>query len=216
MTNELPTSGGLGIYNLCSVDASGTGTCWIGNQSKDLGPGLEAIVLSDYGVCTLGTNGAVTCASDFVGLPPTTVGYTKILAAENVIAALDVTGVPHYPQVSFPAGVYTDIATNDNARVGAVRSDGTAVTFVGGAMVTKAGSFRHLALDYAGRACALDASGEITCWPIVESTAGFPDLTPPAGPFVQIVGAESTFCALRATGTTACWGDVPIDLPDGW
>jgi len=216
MTNDLAGSGPPG-FNLCGIDQSGTGLCWIGGPSKDMGAGLAAIVLSNYGVCTLGTNGAVTCASGFASLPPTTVGYTKILASENTIAALDVTGVPHYRQFSFPAGVYTDITTNDNARVGAVRSDGTAVTIVGGDnMVTKAGSFRHIALDYLGRACALDASGEVTCWPI-ETAVGLPaDLTPPAGPFVQIIGAESTFCALRATGTTACWGDSQIDLPAGW
>ncbi|HLK92532.1 MAG TPA: hypothetical protein VKZ18_21740 [Polyangia bacterium] len=41
-------------------------------------------------------------------------------------------------------------------------------------------------------------------------------LAPPAGPFVQIVGGGSTFCAVRRTGTTTCFGDHPIDVPPGW
>ena len=125
MTNSLSGGGGVNAYTLCGVDESGTGACWNGGQPKNMGPGLKAIVLSDFGVCTLGTNGAVTCPSGIASLPAT-VGYTKILASENAIAALDVAGVPHYRDNSFPAGVYIDIATNDAGRVGAVqiRRDG--------------------------------------------------------------------------------------------
>jgi hypothetical protein len=38
----------------------------------------------------------------------------------------------------------------------------------------------------------------------------------PAGPFVQIVGGDTSFCALRRSGTTACWGDHDIVVPAGW
>jgi hypothetical protein len=182
-----------------------------------MGGGLKAIVVSIWGTCTLDSKGAVACAPEFVSTPVSAVPYTKILASEDQIAALDEAGVPHYPNDTFPAGVYLDIGTNDNFRVGAVRSDGTAVSIVSNAdPILKSGSFVHIALDYVGRACALDRAGEVTCWIAAPIQNPAPIGALPAGPFVQIVGAESTFCGLRATGTTTCWGDYPVDVPPGW
>jgi hypothetical protein len=201
----------------CGVDGAGRGTCWDGNISKDMGGGLKAVVLSIWGTCTLDTEGAVACGPEFEQVPGSGVAYEKILASEDFVATLDETGLPHYPNKSFPAGVYVDIATNDADRVGAVSSDGTALSIVQAAdPIVKSGTFAHIALDYSGRACALDRAGEVTCW-IAEPTRNPAPLgAPPAGPFVQIVGAEASFCGLRDTGTTTCWGDYPFDVPAGW
>ena len=132
------------------------------------------------------------------------------------MAALDVAGVPYYPLRTFPDGRYIDIASNDAGHVAAVRSDGTAVTMdQAGNPVLRPGSFTHIAVDYYGRSCALDGSGEVTCW-AGDSGVTLAKLTPPAGPFVQIVGATTAFCAIRTTGTTVCFGDAPVDVPPGW
>ena len=114
------------------------------------------------------------------------------------------------------AVVTTACGTSDTKDT-AVRSDGTAVSIVADAdPIVKSGSFVHIALDYVGRACALDRAGEVTCWIAAPIQNPAPLGALPAGPFVQIVGAESTFCALRATGTTTCWGDYPVEVPPGW
>jgi hypothetical protein len=214
VTNSASPSSGKAF---CGVDSSGEGTCWDGNTTKDMGGGLKAVVLSDYGTCTLDLQGSVACSLGFAPMPSSGGPYTKILASEDNVATLDEAGVPSYPNDVFPSGTYLDIATNDNDRVGAVRSDGTAVSISFDAdPIMKSGAFAHIALDYAGRACALDRAGEVTCWIAAPIQDPAPLGALPAGPFVQIVGAESTFCALRATGTTTCWGDYPVEVPPGW
>jgi hypothetical protein len=217
---QLAVTNGIGSSNgeaFCGVDNLGRGTCWDATITKDMGGGLKAIVLSEWGTCMLDSNGAVTCGPEFLPAPSSAVPFTKILASEDSIAALDQAGVPRYPNDTFPSGTYTDIATNDNDRVGAVRSDGTAVSIVlGDDPIVKSGSFTHIALDYEGRACALDRAGEVTCWIAAPAQNPAPLGALPAGPFVQIVGAEASFCGLRDTGTTTCWGDNPVDVPAGW
>lgn len=214
---QLAVSNGTGgDVTFCGVDQDGNGTCWGMGTTRTMGSGLKAVVLSTSGTCSLDTQGAVTCDTGIQSTPPATSVYAKILASEDSVMSLDVAGVPRFPPQSFPDGVYVDIATNDATRAGAVRSDGTAVATFGGTQVVKAGSFTHIALDYGGRACALDADGAVTCWIVDTAANPTPIDDPPAGPFVQIVGAETTFCAIRTTGTTACWGDHSVAVPAGW
>jgi len=198
----------------CGVDRSGRGTCWGTAGSTSLGTNLRAATLSRYGSCALHDDGSVTCGA-LVSPPPGGHSFSQIVASEDLEAAIDTAGVPSLDNATFPAGLYTEIAASNARRVAAVRSDGAAVSIFVNSTIVKMGSFAHVAVDDSGRACALDAAGAITCW----STSGaaavpFSDL--PAGPFVRIVGAYSTFCALRATGTTACWGDARVDVPAGW
>ncbi|HVV53045.1 MAG TPA: hypothetical protein VHO06_25530, partial [Polyangia bacterium] len=214
MTNGL-TSDPMN-HLLCGVDREGTGTCWSDQGSKTIGQGLRAIATSIFGLCTLDATGAVACGTAFVA-PPATGVYARIVASEELAGALDVAGVPFYPYATFPAGTYVDIAANDARHVAAVRSDGAAV-FLGpgpGAPTVRSGSFTHAAVDYNGRGCAIDAAGAITCWASA-ADGGVPAPTPPAGTFVQIAGATETFCAVRTSGTTACFGDTPIEAPAGW
>lgn len=203
-------------YLLCGVDRAGTGTCWNNQAKKTIGQGLKAITTSIFGICALDTNAAITACDANLTAPPASGVYAEILPSELYVAALDVAGVPFEPTFTGPTGTYVDLAVNDAHRVAAVRSDGAVVASSSGqAPVIQLGSFTHVAVDYQGRACAIDSSGELTCFPI-ESSPSPPALTPPAGPFVRIAGGESTFCAVRPTGTTACFGDVPIDVPPGW
>ncbi|HEY4394896.1 MAG TPA: hypothetical protein VGP64_12585 [Polyangia bacterium] len=213
MTNAL-SQAGVTSSLLCGVDSAGQGSCW-GGQAKVMGQGLKAVILSEFGTCTLSVAGGVSCQPQVSGAPPASRAWARILPSETLVAALDVNGAPYYPYQTFPAGTYVDIAANDNQRVGAVRSDGTAVAIGPAGTSEKPGTFSRIAVDYSGRACAIDASGEVTCW-AVDSSSSLPALTPPQGPFVQIAGAESTFCAVRTTGTTVCFGDHPISIPAGW
>jgi hypothetical protein len=215
MTNAI-LGGGDSPYLFCGVDRDGQGSCWNDTETKTMGQGLRAVILSNYGTCTLDAKGALSCTYGFVALPPAAQVWARILPSENVMAALDVTGAAYYPYVTFPSGTYVDIAANDARRVAAVRADGTAVAFHANLNpVMRLGSFTHVAVDYAGDACALDRAGAITCWP-VDAPDGAPPLTPPPGSFVAIVGAERTFCAVRATGTTACFGQGTFAIPTGW
>jgi hypothetical protein len=215
MTNAFTESGGPIPYLLCGVDNGGKGICWGGGPPVTIGQGLEAVVLSQFGTCTLDATGAVSCGQQIRSVPPSSQVWARILPSEQLVAALDVNGAPYYPYDTFPDGTYLDIAANDAQRVGAIRSDGTAVTIIPGTTVEKSGTFTHIALDYSGRACAIDASGEVTCW-AAEANVSMPAFTPPPGPFVQIAGAESTFCAVRTTGTTVCFGDHAVSVPAGW
>jgi hypothetical protein len=200
----------------CGVDRSGRGTCWGATvSSTSLGTNLRAATLSRYGSCALHDDGSVTCSASITP-PPSGHSFTQIAASEDLVAAIDTAGVPSLENnATFPAGVYTEIAASGARRVAAIRSDGAAVSIFGTSTVVKTGSFAHVAVDDSGRACALDGAGAITCWSLSGATAApFGDL--PSGPFVRIVGAYSTFCALRATGTTTCWGDVAVSVPAGW
>jgi hypothetical protein len=199
----------------CGVDRSGHGSCWgLTVSSTSLGTNLRAATLSRYGSCALHEDGSVTCSAT-ISPPPSGHTFTQIAASEDLVAALDTAGVPYLENATFPAGVYTEIAASGARRVAAVRSDGAAVSIFTTSTVVKTGSFAHVAVDDSGRACALDAAGAISCW-LLSGAAGAPFADLPAGPFVRIVGAYSTFCALRATGTTACWGDTAVSAPDGW
>lgn len=213
----------LGISNsfsddplFCGVDGQGEGSCWgFVGQTVALGPGLLSAVVSDYGTCTLAVDRSASCSSFLTPLP---VGphYTSVLLSEDFPVGLDDTGTVFMPFGAFPAGVYVEITTNNAERIGAVRNDGTAVSRLGTDMVVMPGSFTHLALDDSGRACGIDATGEISCWQAFSGSTAPPITTVPAGPYVQIIGGSTTFCALRRSGTTTCWGDQVIDVPAGW
>ena len=203
-------------YLLCGVDREGTGTCWDNQGSKTMGQGLKAVTTSLFGTCVLDVHGAITACDAGLTAPPASGVYAEILPSESYVAALDIAGVPFEPTFTAPAGTYVDLAVNDAHRVAAVRSDGAVVaSFSGEDPVIRLGSFTHVAVDYEGRACAIDSGGEVICWPI-ETNGSLPALAPPPGPFVRIAGAEATFCAVRPTGMTACFGDVPIEVPAGW
>jgi hypothetical protein len=181
-----------------------------------MGQGLRAVILSEWGTCTLSVAGAITCQHQIDVIPPASQVWERILPSEMLVAALDVPGVPYYPYVTFPAGTYVDIAANDGQRVAAVRSDGTVVSFrTDVEPLSWPGAFTRVAVDYGGDVCALDRAGEITCWPVILPDAAL-TFTPPPGPFVAIAGAEMTFCAVRATGTTVCFGDRTVSVPVGW
>lgn len=201
----------------CGVDVHGHGSCWIKGQTTSVGDGLKEVTISAFSRCALHTDGAVTCTS--IVAPAAGPRFTHIEISEDTLATLDDAGHPSFGAYTFPAGVYKEIVVNDARRVGALRADGTAVVALATpTLASNPGPFVHVAVDYAGHACALDAAGEIDCWTDpANDGGGVPSLgTPPAGPFVQIVGGETTFCALRATGTTVCFGSVAVDVPAGW
>jgi hypothetical protein len=176
---------------------------------------VRAVTLSSLGACLLSDNGAVSCNTSAIITPPSGGTYKQIMVANDVLAALDDTGMPYFYGAVFPTGVYSEVTANGNI-VGAVRSDGAAVVIHSTTSV-RTGSYVHLALDNVNDACAIDRSGEISCWR-TSGDAGVPFASLPTGPFMQIVGAYSAFCALRASGTTACWASagIQVDVPAGW
>jgi hypothetical protein len=199
----------------CGVDAAGAGTCWGPNMTTSLGTGLRAATLSRYGSCALHTDSSVTCGNEITALPSGH-SYAQIVASEDIEGGIDTAGNPNFQFVTFPSGVYTEMSASGARRVAAVRADGI-VVYAFGRMtpLMRTGSFVHVAVDDSGRVCALDAAGAVTCW-LLSGATGDPFTNLPAGPFVSVVGAYSTFCALRASGTTACWGDTAVDVPPGW
>jgi hypothetical protein len=199
----------------CGVDGAGRASCWNTGGTQSLGTGVRSVTVSSVGVCRLFLDGSLACDTGITR--PTGSLYLQIAASEDVLAALDAPRAVFFPSVTFPTGTYDEVAANDGRRVGAVRDDdGAVVTFHGTTQMVHTGSFAHVALDGANRACAIGTTGEVTCWSIDASAPapGFASL--PSGPFLQIVGAKASFCALRPTGTTACWGDQAIDVPAGW
>jgi hypothetical protein len=212
LSNDAPTD-----HTFCGADESAHGFCWTGATTRDLGTSLRAVVVSFAGACKLGLDGSTECDLP-IHTVPNPPPYVQIALSDDALFGLDTTGVPSFPQTTFPPGTYTELAANNGYRIGAIRSDGAAVTFLpaGQNMLLRSGTYLHLALDDSGRACSIDKTGALSCWLVdsASTAALFTDL--PTGPFVQIVGGGASFCALRASGTTACWGDQEIIVPAGW
>jgi len=201
-------------HTFCGVDESTRGSCWTDAGNRDLGTGLRAVSVSPWGACKLAMDGTVACDNGISLVSPTP-PYVEIVVSDDALFGLEQTGVPSFAFATFSPGSYTEITANVGYRLGAIRSDGTAVTTTGSAM-TRSGSYLHLAVDSVGRACAIDQTGNLNCWiSQTTSTASLFASLPP-GPFAQIVGGGASFCALRATGTSACWGDQEIVVPEGW
>jgi hypothetical protein len=207
----------------CGVDQAGKGTCWNSSGPQSLGTALRTVTVSSAGMCRLYLDGSIVCDTGVA--PPTGSLFLQIAASEDVLAAIDATGVVYFPSVTFPTGPYEEVTANDGRKVGAIRADGAVVTFDGTTQTVHTGSYAHLAsgdpgphlaLDDAGRACAIATTGEVSCWAIDSGATAPSFATLPSGPFIQIVGAKASFCALRPTGTTACWGDQAINVPAGW
>ena len=210
LSNDAPAD-----HPFCGVDVAGHGFCWGDGSIDDLGPGIRDGTISNYGKCVLAADGGLRCDQPIV-TPPLPGDYARIAASEDYVFALDAAGTPLFPQTSFPAGTYKEITANDVRRVGAIRADGAVVIFEISTENDRPGPYAHLALDHLGRACALDGAGEVRCWIAQQSSSATPFASLPAGPFVQIVGGNASLCALRSSGTTACWGDQTIVVPPSW
>src|SRR5207237_8549672 len=103
MTNAV-LGGGDTPYLFCGVDRDGQGICWNDTGTKTMGQGLKAVILSNYGTCTLDVTGAISCSQQVVGLPPASRVWARILPSESMVPALDVTGLPYYPYAPLPSG----------------------------------------------------------------------------------------------------------------
>jgi hypothetical protein len=78
------------------------------------------------------------------------------------------------------------------------------------------GAFVELTFAYREHLCGIDTAGEIGCFALFDF-GGRPAPPPaPPGPFVQIAASSRSMCGLRPTGTTTCWGEAAVRLPDGW
>jgi hypothetical protein len=199
----------------CGLDAQGNGTCWGAATMTSLGGDLASAVLSRYGTCALHRDGRVACAGAFPGLPKDH-RYVQIAVAADFLIGLDDAGAPinsaPYPQI--PPGVYRRVAVLGGTGA-AVRDDGTLIYMAWPDPVVFPGTFVDLTFQYLDRLCGLDRAGDVECFPL--ATGGGPAaLVPPPGPFVEVAAGSSTMCGLRPTGTTTCWGDVPVAVPDGW
>jgi hypothetical protein len=199
---------------LCGLDAQGNGTCWGAKTMTSLGGQLSSAVLSRYGTCALHRDGHVDCAGGFPSLPPGH-RYVQIAVAADFLIGLDDGGAPintpPYPQT--PPGVYRRVAVLGGAGA-AVRADGTLIYMGSPAPVLFPGSFVDLTFQFPDRLCGVDGIGDVACFSL--GTGAHAPLVPPPGPFVQIAAGSSSMCGLRPTGTTMCWGDVQVPVPDGW
>lgn len=95
----------------------------------------------------------------------------------------------------------------------ALRDDGDLVYMSSPQPIVTAGAFVALSFDQ-HRLCGLDGAGQITCFALPRDTSA--PLSPPAGPFTRMASSSRTMCGLRPAGTTICWGDVAVAVPDGW
>ena len=197
----------------CGLDAQGNGTCWGATTNMNMGGGLTSVVVSRYGTCALHMDGHMTCTAGLHALPSTH-RYTQLAVVADFLIGLDDTGTPITSQVDLtaPPGVYRRVATL-SAMSAALRDDGTLFLLTWQQAMAMPGAFVELSLDMR-RLCGIDHAGEVTCFPL--GAGGPTPPTPAAGPFIRIVGGDSTMCGLRPTGTTTCWGDVPVAVPDGW
>jgi len=197
----------------CGIDAGGHGTCWGATTNMDMGGGLASLVLSRYGTCALHTDGGVDCSPPIQRLPPGH-HYVQIAVAADVAIGLDDTGTPVYslPSIVTGPGVYRQVATIGGSGA-ALRDDGALVYMTWQQPTVMAGAFVALSFDQ-HRLCGLDGAGQITCFALPGDSSA--PLSPPAGPFTRMASGSKTMCGLRPTGTTTCWGDVAVAVPDGW
>jgi hypothetical protein len=198
---------------LCGVDAQGNGTCWGANTWTDLGGGVVSAVLSRYGTCALYQDGRAKCALGFSELPPDR-RYVQIAVSADFAIGLDDTGTPIPPLfIPPPSGIFRRIAEFSSSGA-ALRDDGALVYLHWQGPVVMPGAFVELAFAYRENLCGIDTAGEIACFALVAGRPQPP--TPPPGPFVQIAASSRSMCGLRPTGTTTCWGETAVRLPDGW
>jgi len=199
----------------CGVDARGSGTCWGPKTMVYLGGDVASTAISRYGPCAVFKDGHVKCTNLGGGLP---LGhrYVQLAISADYIIALDDTGTPVHTatNLQFPPGVYLKVGITTGAIGAALQDDGALVYLMRPEPKVVAGSFVDFALDYDGHLCGIDTAGEITCFTFADGRPPAP--SPPPGPFIQIAGGTSTFCGLRPSGTTTCWGDVAVPVPDGW
>jgi len=198
----------------CGLDAQGNGTCWGAHTMTNMGDGLASVVLSRYGTCALHRDGHVACTGAFP-LLPSNHHYAQIAVAADFLIGLDDTGTPvnpaPYPQI--PPGVYTRVAELGGTGA-AVRDDGALIYLTSPDPVVHAGTFADLMFQSLDHLCGLDRAGRVTCFPI--GTGGSAPLVPPLDRFDQVAAGSRTMCGLHRTGTTTCWGNVPLAVPDGW
>jgi len=199
---------------LCGIDGQGNGTCWGANTMTSLGGGVVSAVLSRYGTCAVYEDGHVNCASIFPRLPSDR-RYVQVAVGADFNLGLDDAGTPVQanPTLQAPPGVYRRIAMFSSLGAG-LRDDGAMVLVNWREPFEVPGAFVDLLFAYRENLCGLDAAGEVACFPLLAGQPSPP--AAPAGPFVHVVGSGRSLCGLRPSGTTTCWGDAGVRVPEGW
>jgi hypothetical protein len=199
---------------LCGIDGQGKGTCWGANGMIDLGSGVASVVLSRYGTCAVYGDGHVSCGSSFPKLPSDR-RYVQVAVGADFNLGLDDTGRPVHvgTDLQIAPGFFRKI-TMFSSLGAALRDDGAMVLVDQRLSGVMPGAFVDMTFAYRENLCGLDAAGEITCFNLVAGVTAPP--AAPAGPFVQFAGSGQSLCGLRPDGTTTCWGDAQVRVPDGW
>lgn len=221
---DIAVSDGQG--SVCGLDMSGAMACWstIYDQPPPVLSGtFKALVTSIYGTCGVShPGGTLVCSS--TGLLPDAVNgpYAQITLASDSVYGLTEDGAlhaPSYVKAALPPGPFRELVSN-NQLACVIDFEGRISCYSGDAASPPPPAdlgFRGVALDYHYQhACAIKADGTLTCWTV---RAGAPDLTPPAGRFVQIAAEFRGMCAIAVDGTTACWAPPAaggFEPPAGW
>jgi hypothetical protein len=204
-----------GIHAVCAIRGAGGTECWGATSSTSMRGSFRRVVASYYGFCGITEGGMISCPEDtgMLGAPMDVGPYVELDVSNNNLFALRADGslFAARPYNEFPAGGYLQVSAGGDHAC-AIRANGALVCVRDLAIPEKlrTAEFRHVAVDYFGRVCAIRAGGTVACF------SGFDDyesFDAPDGTFARITATSDGMCAIRTDGSVHCWGGSPCVPP---
>ncbi len=214
-------------HTVCAVHATGTVSCWGANSNGQVGDGTKtnasspvtvpgitdatAVSTGDTNSCALHATGAVSCwGNDQYGQLGDGNPGGESLTPVTVSGITDATAISSSDQYSCALRAGGSVSCWGIVP-GLPPSDGTGPVFVSTPVPT--GGFSDAVAISAGpaTACAVHATGTISCWGDNSSgqlgngattngtVTGITDAT-------AVSSGSAEVCAVRASGTASCWG----------
>ena len=218
-----------GGHYTCAIRTSGEIECWgydyYGQRDAPDGRYAAISAATDH-ACAIRTSGEIACwGRNQHGQSVAPPGlYTTVSAGRRHTCAIRTSGEiacwgdNDEGQSDAPAGRFAAIAVG-GSRTCAIRESGAIECWgykEGGDSDAPAGRFTTVSAAW-GHACAIRDTGEIECWGDSEIWDYVDDagtvrghetglFDAPVGSFTSISSAVAYACAIRDTGTIACWG----------
>ena len=205
--------------SICAIGTDDQLRCWGGMSRVDRPPaGRYAFV--DPGpddTCAIRSDRTLVCWGPFAEEPPEG-EFTAVAAASGERCAIRIGGslacwridygeaLPEdeMPRSALPTGTFTQLAMSDLGASCGLRTDGSVACWPLGEPPVEVAGGPFVSL---GDGCAVDDNGALVCF----AGSDLPAAPLPEGDFASMSGSPQVGCALRATGTLACWGRQGFD-----
>ena len=209
----------------CALRTTGQVECWGGAKPENQGlrqQRFTAIASTLETTCGLTKEGKIKCWGDPNGTPPSETGFKAISGGAAHFCALTINGEPrcwgdNQEGQSTPVdGPYTSISAGHFHSCG-IRTDSTAQCWgrnKEGQSSPPQTRFRQISSGWS-HTCGIDQTGSLECWGCGHNanamTQESTDACHPPMDRVIAVSAGDLWqsCAIKSSGETTCWGDLP-------